>query len=726
MSFSKQIRLSRRPLFRCCASLCFSLGTAGLVGCGGGGTYTPPTTSASATLSAMSLNFQNVNTGTLSLGQSVTLTNTGNSVLTVSSVAVTGDYLLISDDCGPTVVVGGMCQVTIQFKPTIAGVRSGTLNFTTNASGSPQSVALTGTGVTPVVINGTSFAVSVLAGTRPIAGASLKFYAAGVTGNGIGATSLLSVLPSTDATGSATIPMNYSCSSRTSLVYLIATGGAVGASPSANPNIALMTAIGSCGKISPSTKVVINEATTVAAMYSLAQFYGPGGLIGSTASNLMGLTNAFATAASLTEVSTGVSPGSTLPGNAVSPAPRINAVANALNVCTASANACAALFGATSSNITPTNTLDALFNLVKNPAANVSSIYAQSLSSNAFRPTLTSVPSDWTMFVNYSGGGLNNPSGIGVDSGGNVWVANYFGVASKFTPTGGAVFPGGVTGAGLNNSYGLAIDLNDKAWIPNEQPFTNQGIGSVSVLTPAGTSAAGPNGYQAGGLNYPISVAIDADGTVWVVDYGNSHVTLLDPSGNPLSGTNGYTTPLFAFPVAVAVDGNHFGWIANQSGTTVTRVSPDGQSFTNYDCCMGASGVAIDQGNNVWVANFYGDSVSLISSNGAVLSKGAYTGSGAIFRPQAIAVDGSGNVWVANYRQSYLVELAGATSASVGRAISPSKGYGSDAALLEAYALALDASGNIWVSNQGSNTVTKFIGLGTPVKTPLSALPRLP
>jgi streptogramin lyase len=229
-------------------------------------------------------------------------------------------------------------------------------------------------------------------------------------------------------------------------------------------------------------------------------------------------------------------------------------------------------------------------------------------------------------------------------------------------------------------------------------------------------------------MNYPISTAVDPNGTVWVVDYGNSHLTLLNASGVPLSGTTGYSSGLFAFPVAVVVDGNHFGWVANQAGTTVTKVAADGTSFTNYNCCNGASGLAIDAGNNVWVANYYGNSVSLISSAGTVVSNGAYTGGGGIDHPQGIAIDGAGNAWVANFRAPYLTELSGTNAglSSAGAALTPATGYGTDAGLLEAYAIAADASGSLWVSNFGSNTVTKFLGLATPVKTPLSGVAQIP
>ena len=325
----------------------------------------------------------------------------------------------------------------------------------------------------------------------------------------------------------------------------------------------------------------------------------------------------------------------------------------------------------------PKNTLDAVYNIAAHPANSVASVYTASQSSTAFSPTLTAAPTDWTFFLTLSGGGMNGPSGVGVDSTGSVWVASYFGAATKFTPLGALTFANGVTGSGLNNSYGLAMDLKDNAWIPNEQPYTASATGSVSEFSSTGTSLAGTTGYTAGGLNYPISVAIDPDTTAWVVDYGNSHLTLLNSSGVPTtaSGTSGFTSSNFSFPVAVVVDGNHAGWVANQSGTTVTKASNDGKTFTNYNCCNGASGIAIDQSNNVWVANYYGASVSLISSTGTVVSNGSYTGAGGINHPQGIAVDGAGNVWVANYRAPYLTELTGTTSASPGTAITPAAGY---------------------------------------------------
>ena len=575
---------------------------------------------------------------------------------------------------------------------------------------------------------GVSFGGKALAGKLPLIGASVQLYAAGTTGDGSSGTALGSAL-TTDANGAFTVPAGYSCPSATSQLYVVARDGKPGAAAAANDAITLMTAVGVCDQVVASSQIVVNEATTVAAAYALSQFLSAGANLGASSSNAVGLGNAVATAQALANIATGSSPGPGFAANGSSPAERIDSVADLLNGCAVTspaASACSALFSATTAGSTPApaNTLDAALNLVRNPAANVAGLYALSTGSTAFMPMLGSTPSDWTLFVNYTGGGMNGPSGLGVDSAGNVWVASYFNVASLFSPLGVPFLAQGVTGFGLSASYGLAVDQSNHAWIPNEPGVTTAG-NSVSVLNASGQSVAGSGGFTAGGLDFPIAVAIDTDASAWVVDYGSSSVTHLSGAGVPLSGASGYSSPQLQFPVAVAIDASHNAWLANQSATTVTRVARDGSLFTSYACCDGASGLAIDQLQNVWVANYYGNSISEISSAGVVISNGAYT-NGGIDHPQGIAIDGAGDLWVANFRAAYLTELAGASSSAPGAALSGAGGLGADAALLEAYAIAVDASGNVWVSNFGSNTLTEFIGVASPVRTPAIGLPAAP
>jgi hypothetical protein len=259
---------------------------------------------------------------------------------------------------------------------------------------------------------GVSFGGRVMAGTTPLVGSSVQLYTAGTAGNGSASASLATA--TTDNTGAFTLSGGYVCPVATSQIYLVARGGRAGASGTGNNAIVLMTAAGRCNQVTLTTQLVVNEVTTVAAAYSLAQFLGTSANVGATATNTVGLANAAATAASLANNITGSSPGAAFAANGTSPAAQIDSIANLLNTCTASAggSACGVLFAAVTpfGASPPTNTLDAAISLVRHPASNVAALYALSAANSAFSPAMTAAPTDWTLFILYSGGGMNSPT----------------------------------------------------------------------------------------------------------------------------------------------------------------------------------------------------------------------------------------------------------------------------------------------------------------------------
>ena len=102
-----------------------------------------------ASLSSTSLGFGNQTDGTSSIAQVVTLTNTGNVALTITTVALTtGTQFSETDTCNSsTVQPNGTCTMSITFSPLTAGAKVDTLSITDNASNSPQTIALSGTGI---------------------------------------------------------------------------------------------------------------------------------------------------------------------------------------------------------------------------------------------------------------------------------------------------------------------------------------------------------------------------------------------------------------------------------------------------------------------------------------------------------------------------------------------------------------------------------------------------
>ena len=100
------------------------------------------------TLSPTSLTFPSQLVNTTSAAQSVTLTNSGNSTLNISSIAASAQYSQ-TNTCGGSVGIGANCTINVTFTPTAAGSQPGTITITDNATGSPQTVTLSGTGIAP-------------------------------------------------------------------------------------------------------------------------------------------------------------------------------------------------------------------------------------------------------------------------------------------------------------------------------------------------------------------------------------------------------------------------------------------------------------------------------------------------------------------------------------------------------------------------------------------------
>jgi hypothetical protein len=107
-------------------------------------------------LNPASLKWGKILVGTTAAGKKkVTATNTGTATLTITSIAVSGDFGLVAvkqtkkvTPCanGTNLAPGASCVIKVSFTPTQVGIRTGTLAFTDNAPGSPQQVALSGSG----------------------------------------------------------------------------------------------------------------------------------------------------------------------------------------------------------------------------------------------------------------------------------------------------------------------------------------------------------------------------------------------------------------------------------------------------------------------------------------------------------------------------------------------------------------------------------------------------
>jgi hypothetical protein len=112
-------------------------------------TYTPPAP-ASVSVQPAALSFQPQLTGLTGPPQTVTLTNTGSSSVSVNGITITGadptDFVQ-TNNCPASLAANASCTISVSSMPVATGLRSATLSISDTAAGSPQTVALNGGGV---------------------------------------------------------------------------------------------------------------------------------------------------------------------------------------------------------------------------------------------------------------------------------------------------------------------------------------------------------------------------------------------------------------------------------------------------------------------------------------------------------------------------------------------------------------------------------------------------
>jgi len=124
---------------------------------------------STVTVTPTSLSFGNQALDETSAVRAVTLTNTGTTSATINSIAVTAGFAISSKTCETTLAAHATCKVELTFTPTVLGAATGTLTFADNAANSPQTTALSGTGIVPAALTPTSatYAAQSLGTTSP-------------------------------------------------------------------------------------------------------------------------------------------------------------------------------------------------------------------------------------------------------------------------------------------------------------------------------------------------------------------------------------------------------------------------------------------------------------------------------------------------------------------------------------------------------------------------------
>ena len=148
-------------------------------------TGTGVTQATSVTVAPTSLVFPNINVASKSAPQTVTITNTGVATLDITGITASGDFTE-TNNCAAlfnVLNVGQSCSVSVIFAPTASGSRAGSLSISDNATGSPQSVALSGNGVALISVSSKNPTISVVNGSTTATWTITASAATGFTGN---------------------------------------------------------------------------------------------------------------------------------------------------------------------------------------------------------------------------------------------------------------------------------------------------------------------------------------------------------------------------------------------------------------------------------------------------------------------------------------------------------------------------------------------------------------
>ena len=292
------------------------------------------------------------------------------------------------------------------------------------------------------------------------------------------------------------------------------------------------------------------------------------------------------------------------------------------------------------------------------------------------------------------------PAGVAADGFGNVYVADTLnqrirkvapgGVVTTLAGSGTRGFADGTgTTAKFTYPYGVAADGSGNVFVADSGNHAIRKVtfgGVVSTLAGTGVSGSADGPGTAASFNTPYGVAVDALGSVYVADWGNSKIRKVTPGGtvSTLAGTGSMgsvdgpgTSATFWGPSAVALDaqGNVYAADAGNykirkvtAAAMVSTLAGSGRSGSADGTGSAASfdtpgGVAVDASGTVWVADTENHLIRKISPGGAVSTVGGTGSAGHVdgagtaasfYVPNGVAVDASGNVYVADTGNSSL------------------------------------------------------------------------
>ena len=352
---------------------------------------------------------------------------------------------------------------------------------------------------------------------------------------------------------------------------------------------------------------------------------------------------------------------------------------------------------------------------------------------------------------------FSNLYGVATDSAGNLYVGDGGNNTIRRVTLGGvvttlaglAINRGSVDGTGsaaqFNLPSGLAVDSMGNLYVGDEYNYTIRKVTPAGMVTTLAGLAGNPGSADGTGsaarFNQPFGVTVDNAGNVYVADTSNNTIRKVTPEGvvttlAGLAGNSGSadgtgSAARFNRPFGVAVDNAGNLYVADTSNSTIRKVTPEGVVTTlaglasNLGSADGTGsnarfnnphgGIAVDSAGNVYVAD--GNStIRKVTPEGVVTTlaglagnQGSADGTGSAARfsnPYGLAVDSTGNLYVGDSSSPTIRKVTPAgvvtTLAGIPGYFVATDGTGSGARFETPDQVAVDSTGNLYVADFGS------------------------